>query len=91
MQITENRYWEPHIAALLEAWEMWGGDDAFKNIYARYVVSYLKPQWNAAGTLEGHSDFVVCLTHFSIGDTHMLVSGRQFRESVAGKSNEYAY
>ena len=75
MQITDNKYWEPHIAALVEAWEMWGVDDAFKNIYARYVVSYLKPQWSAAGRLEGHSGWVTCLTHFIKGNTHMLASG----------------
>ena len=75
MQITDNKYWEPHIAALVEAWEMWGVDDAFKNIYARYVVSYLKPQWSAAGRLEGHSGWVYSLTHFIKGNTHMLASG----------------
>ena len=80
IQSTDNEYWEPSIAAaLVEAWKKWGVDDAFKNIYARYVVSYLKPQWSAAETLEEHTDAVTCLTHFIVGNTHILASGSDDR------------
>ena len=36
-------------------------------------------QWGAHATLEGHNGGVTCMTHFTMGDTHMLASGSEDR------------
>ena len=75
MKKSDPAYWEPHVTALCEAWGYWKVDDDFKDFFARVTVSYLKPRWSAHETLEGHTDLLRCITHFTMGDTHMLASG----------------
>ena len=34
MEKSDPTHWEPHVAALVEAWEEWEGGDSFKEIFA---------------------------------------------------------
>ena len=79
MKESDPAYWERHVTALREAWKKWKIDDDFKDFFARVAVSYLKPRWSAHETLEGHTGWVWCITHFTMGDTHMLASGSRDR------------
>ena len=79
MNKSDSAHWEPHITALREVCDHWNFDDDFKDFFARVAVSYLKPRWSVHETLEGHTAVVWCITHFTMGDTHMLVSGSDDR------------
>jgi len=75
MDRSEDTFWEPHVAALMESWKQWRVDDIFKDSFARAAVSYLKPQWMWDSTIVEHAASVLCITHFTVNDTHMLASG----------------
>ena len=74
MEMSDPAYWEGHVTALREAWKQWKVDDDFKVFFARVAVSYLKPRWSVHETLEGHTNWVWALTHFTMDNTHMLAS-----------------
>ena len=58
MEESDPTHWKPHDTALVEALEEWEGGDTFKEIFAREVMSYLKPRWSPHETLHGYTGTV---------------------------------
>ena len=74
MNKSDSAYWERHVTALREVCDHWEVDDDFKDFFSQVAVSYLKPRWSVHETLEGHTNWVWALTHFTMDNTHMLAS-----------------